>query len=644
MSSREIVFAAAGAGGDVNYVEDVFSTWLYTGTSASQTITNDIDLAGEGGLVWIKSRDTTFTHYLADTVGGTSNYLRTTSTDGYETGVTTRITSFNSDGFSLGSAGSVNNSGSTFASWTFREQPKFFDVVTYTGNGASGGRTISHNLGSAPGMIILKVTNLAGDDWYVYHRSIPTRVLALNSANATDPTPPQFVFGNGSTVVAPTSTNFTIGSTVNPNGYNYIAYLFAHDAGGFGETGTDNVISCGSFTTDSTGGYSVTLGYEAQYVLLKRTNGTGDWLLLDVMRGAAVSADSSRRLRANLTAVESTDFVLMSPKADGFYADSSLSNLSGSSNYIYMAIRRPMKVPTTGTSVFSPIASTASQGTKITTNFTIDSQWVSWRPGLTGNAYVSDRLRGNSTTTTSSGLVLNTSNSGAENSVDSTQGWDNTGFQISSNWSGGNVIYWSFRRASGFFDQVCYTGQGTFGPTNHNLGVKPELVIYKRRNASASWEVVAPIDSVSYYNGILNTTAALTYNPSDAFIASQYTATEFCRYADSGTIVAYLFATCAGVSKVGFYTGNGSTQAIACGFTGGARFVLIKRTDSTGNWWVWDTARGMVAGTDPRLALNSTAAELNNDWVDTITGGFQIVTTDATVNASGGSYIFLAIA
>jgi hypothetical protein len=114
--------------------------------------------------------------------------------------------------------------------------------------------------------------------------------------------------------------------------------------------------------------------------------------------------------------------------------------------------------------------------------------------------------------------------------------------------------------------------------------------------------------------------------------------------ASGGTYVAYLFATCAGVSKVGSYTGNGSTQTINCGFTGGARLVLIKRTDSTGNWEIFDTARGMVAGTDPHLELNTTNAETNANWVYTTTGGFQIVTSDAAVNASGGSYIYLSIA
>ena len=71
------------------------------------------------------------------------------------------------------------------------------------------------------------------------------------------------------------------------------------------------------------------------------------------------------------------------------------------------------------------------------------------------------------------------------------------------------------------------------------------------------------------------------------------------------TYVAYLFATVAGISKVGSYTGNGLTQTIDCGFSTGSRFVLIKRTDSTGDWYTFDTARGMTVSTDPYLLLNS---------------------------------------
>ena len=112
------------------------------------------------------------------------------------------------------------------------------------------------------------------------------------------------------------------------------------------------------------------------------------------------------------------------------------------------------------------------------------------------------------------------------------------------------------------------------------------------------------------------------------------------------TQVAYLFATCAGVSKVGSYTGTAALQTINCGFAAGARYVLIKRTDSTGDWYVWDSARGISSGNDPYLLLNSTAAEVTStNYVDTDTTGFKVTAAaPAALNASSGTYIFLAIA
>jgi hypothetical protein len=100
------------------------------------------------------------------------------------------------------------------------------------------------------------------------------------------------------------------------------------------------------------------------------------------------------------------------------------------------------------------------------------------------------------------------------------------------------------------------------------------------------------------------------------------------------------------VSKVGSYTGTATTQQINCNFNTGARFVLIKRTDSTGDWYVWDTARGIIAGNDPYLLLNSTAAEVTStDYIDTYSAGFELSSTaPAAINASGGTFIFFAVA
>jgi hypothetical protein len=144
----------------------------------------------------------------------------------------------------------------------------------------------------------------------------------------------------------------------------------------------------------------------------------------------------------------------------------------------------------------------------------------------------------------------------------------------------------------------------------------------------------------------LNLSDAASINYEDMSTLTSTTIPAF-NYIGSGTTdVAYLFATCAGVSKVFSYTGNGSSQTINCGFTGGARFVLIKRTDSAGDWYVWDTARGIVSGNDPHLSLNTTAAEVtSNDTIDTDSTGFVVNQVSATnVNVSSATYIGLAIA
>jgi hypothetical protein len=111
-----------------NYIEDVFSTWLYTGNSSTQTITSGIDLAGKGGLVWLKARGDTYSHYLYDTTRPVNYALISNATNGSSL-QSDSLTAFNSNGFTLGARATVNFSGTTFASWTFREQPKFFDVV-----------------------------------------------------------------------------------------------------------------------------------------------------------------------------------------------------------------------------------------------------------------------------------------------------------------------------------------------------------------------------------------------------------------------------------------------------------------------------------------------------------------------------------
>jgi hypothetical protein len=116
--------------------------------------------------------------------------------------------------------------------------------------------------------------------------------------------------------------------------------------------------------------------------------------------------------------------------------------------------------------------------------------------------------------------------------------------------------------------------------------------------------------------------------------------------ANGESYIAHLFGTLSGVSKVGSYTGNGSSQNIDCGFSSGARFILIKRSDSAGNWYVWDSRRGITTGNDPHLSLNTTSSEVStDDSVDPLSSGFAVNQVSATnINVSSATYIFLAIA
>jgi len=629
------------------YIEDVFSTYLYAGNNSSQTITNGINLSGKGGLVWIKNRTSSGgQNTLFDTARGVNKYLNTNDTIAETTDAGMNF-SFLSTGFSQNNLYTdTNASGSNYVSWTFRKQPKFFDVVTWTGNG-SADQTITHTLGSTPGFITVKKTS-GVSTWWCFHGSLGnTSAMELNSTSN--------VFTTASINWAVTSTTFNAEGFLNLNdsASTYVAYIFAHNSAGFGLTGTDNVISCGSYTGNgSATGPVVTLGYEPQLLWVKRTDSAGSWSILDNMRGLPTgSADAQLLINSSNAESSTTDFVSLSATGFQLVTTSTAFNASGGT-YIYISIRRgPMKVPTVGTTVFSPVARTGTGATaNITAGFTVDLEISKTRPIANPPAWF-DRLRGRyrwlrSNDTTSEATLTN-----------SLTGFDNnTGVVVGSDVDDGIINFnartygnWMFGRAPGFFDVVCYAGTGSATTVTHNLAAVPELIIVKSRNGAAEdWRVYYGVNQ----SMALNTTAAggtaspVLWNDtaptSSVFSVGTSTNTNGSGY----TYVAYLFATCAGVSKVGSYTGTGAAQTINCGFTAGSRFVMIKRTDSTGDWYVWDSARGIIPANDPYLLLNSTAAETTGtDYVDATNVGFDITSTaPAAINANGGTFIFLAIA
>tara|TARA_R100001510_G_scaffold4122_1_gene3283 strand:+ start:150 stop:2060 length:1911 start_codon:yes stop_codon:yes gene_type:complete len=634
-ASKLVLNAASGVGGAGDDVDEVFSTFLYTGNStANRTITNNIDISGEGGLVWIKGRSASgYDHVLEDTERGADKALITNSNNAANSSGFYGVNQFNSNGFRLDESGNVNNNNIDYVSWTFRKAKKFFDIVTYTGDGTSS-QTISHSLDSVPGMIIVKRTD-GSDSWEVYHRGISFNAgnrLRLNYTNAV-------AVGSGAFASAPTSTEFYVGpdSATNSSSGTYVAYLFAHNDsdGGFGPDGDQDIIKCGSYTGNGST-KDINLGFEPQWIIIKTTSTTGPWYIWDSMRGVATNGDDWY-LRANESGDEG-DANNIKFNSTGFSLENSTVNANGET-YIYMAIRRgPLAVPDDATKVFG-IDGTSADGSGPTVGFVTDFSFIKRVP-IVDSWYTTARLMGQKYFLTDSTQAEATATNIAHDRMDGV--WDT----LNQN----DYDFWAWKRAPGYFDVVTYVGNRTGGASQvipHNLTVTPEMIWVKNRTEGQPWSVYTAANGNTKAMYIDTTNGAQT---DSSWGNTSPTATNFTVGNNSKTnntddnFIAFLFATVAGVSKIGTYTGDGNTgKQIDCGFSSGARFILIKASSISGSWFLWDSVRGIVSGNDPYLQLNNTDAEVTGgDNVDPYSAGF--IVNGPGNNASGVTYMFYAIA
>jgi len=314
--------------------EAYFQTVLYTGNGGTQSITLGGTTDMQPDLVWIKERDATDFHVVGDAVRGTSKQLYFNDVQVENTN-TSSVTAFNSDGFSLGDRGDVNQSSSSYVAWCFKESATSgFDIVTYTGNGTDD-TDISHNLSAVPKMIIVKNRD-AADAWQVYHganTSAPeTDYLVLNDTAVTADAADRW------SDEAPTSSVFTLGDgdEVNTNTENYIAYCFAEKQG-FSKFGsyTGNGVSSGGAQS---GGPFINLGFRPAFLMIKEASGTAGqgWMIFDNTRSTFNRVD--HELQANSNAVETTGSHWVDFYSNGFNTrtNGAAINRSGST-HIYMA-------------------------------------------------------------------------------------------------------------------------------------------------------------------------------------------------------------------------------------------------------------------------------------------------------------------
>ena len=626
--------------GGATDVAEVFSTYLYTGNSGTNAINNGIDLAGEGGMVWFKYRNVTNNHYIVDTERGASKVLYGLGTDA-ETTSANSVTSFNSNGFTLGADGTdgINKNTRSQVSWAFRKKSRFFSCVTYSGNGTS--QVISHGLDGPVGMIIVKsLTESRG--WNVYHKSLGTgKHLELNLTDGEN---------TGSVYITSVgNSSFTVGSAydVNNNGQSYVAYLFADNSS---EDADDQMIKCGSYTGNgSVTGPVVDLGWEPQFLITKVVN-SNHWNIWDSTRGITTDGGDKRLYTSLNNAENESEKLQLTPTGFQIKSTSISINTSGVES-IYMAIRAPMMVePKAAIDVFN-IDTAGANGDGVAPNyrstFPVDFA-LHVRTGSGGPQAYSRQTASRYLYTDSANDEASTSQS----TWDFMNGWYNQNSSQST--STGQVVN-MWKRAKGFFDVVAYTGTGAGGRTvNHSLGVTPEMIWVKKRTPAEAWTV--------YHEGVDASIPGeyfLALNETDTRSGSSRawnnvapTSSLFTLGDDSISngsghpYIAYLFTTLAGISKVGSYTGNGSSQTISCGFSAGTRFLLIKRSDADGAWYLWDSVRGIVSGNDPWKALNTNDAQTTNtDLVDPHNSGFIVnQSTPQSINVSGGNYIFYAIA
>ncbi len=354
------LFVCCKSAGVLGADGDIFTNGAYTKKTR-------VKYLEKGGLVWIKCRSSGQAPALIDTIRGRDKFLMTDSTNGQTTDHG-NISAFTGDGFSVATDSRVNNSGDFYASWSFARDPRFMDIVQYTGDGATS-RYIDHELDNIPGFIMIKNLDQGNTGWVAIHRNSESGVSDPGQAIHQMNVPYSKVWDLGDTPdaqypslggpdnrtnqfhVTSNWNNYEVSGGAgymgtNNNGEKYIAYIFAHDES------ADGMIRCGYFNTSGNGISPVDenktsyndLGWEPQWILTKEvcedtTNypaTSGNWLIWDDKRGIGkyyriIEVDSSNTESGG---GGSTDEMRFYPR--GFRCE----NFAAGRRFIYIAIRK----------------------------------------------------------------------------------------------------------------------------------------------------------------------------------------------------------------------------------------------------------------------------------------------------------------
>ena len=310
-----------------------FQCSLYAGNAGTQTITHGGNSDLQADMVWLKGRNHAESTFVTDSVRGVDSQLYTNATNavGTETNV---VTAFGSDSFNIGNYSDINTNGKNYVSWNWKESATAgFDIVAYTGSGSA--KTVAHNLGVKPDVIICK-SRSGAEEWRPYFSALgATYGMRLNDTNAKDD---DAGYWND---VEPTSSVFTVGTNAGTNGSSvtFIAYCFAEKKGYSkfkSYAGNGNV-----------DGPFIPTGFKPAMVIIKDTTAARDWIIVDNKRNTFNVVNN--RLFPNNTDAQNTGVNALDFTAQGFKIRSTNSTVNVSGNiYAYMAFAENPFTTSTG--------------------------------------------------------------------------------------------------------------------------------------------------------------------------------------------------------------------------------------------------------------------------------------------------------